>query len=108
MSATADDRTDPELVIIARTDAAQVEAIERARRSVGMLFVEAPTSGADIERVAAALSEHLLLLNGPEGGRNPAVALERLRQLRLSSTRCTGYTPAHMVEDFSGIPSSPS
>lgn len=57
-------RRDPDLVLIARTDAAAVEgldaAIARARAyaeaGADVLFVEAPTSVADIERVARELA----------------------------------------------------
>src|SRR5215218_2534121 len=56
-------RRDPDLLVIARTDAVAVtgtdDAIARARAfadaGADVLFVEAPTSEADIERVAAEL-----------------------------------------------------
>ena len=79
-------RTDPDLVIIARTDVAAVEgldaAIDRARRfadaGADVLFVEAPTSEQDIEKVATALAGHRLVFNWAEGGRTPPLSLERL------------------------------
>jgi 2-methylisocitrate lyase-like PEP mutase family enzyme len=81
-------RTDPDLVIIARTDARAVEgldaALERARRYAGagadVLFVEAPQSRAEIERIAASLAGHRLLFNWVEGGRTPPVSLAQLAE----------------------------
>lgn len=87
--AAADARTDPDFVIIARTDVVQVDGvdagIERARRfadaGADVLFVEAPTSEADIEKIAGALTGHKLLFNWAEGGRTPQLTLPRLREL---------------------------
>ena len=82
-------RVNPDLVLIARTDAAAVEgieaAIERARlyRDAGadVLFVEAATSESDIERVAADLVDVPLLFNWAEGGKTPPIPHDRLREL---------------------------
>ncbi len=82
-------RTDPDLVIIARTDARANEgleaAIERARRygdaGADLLFVEAPQSLEEIARVAEALAGYPLLFNWVEGGRTPPVSLARLTEL---------------------------
>jgi 2-methylisocitrate lyase-like PEP mutase family enzyme len=82
-------RTEPDLVLIARTDAAAVEgigaAIDRARhyRDAGadVLFVEAATSEGDIERVASELSDMPLLFNWAEGGRTPPIPYGRLQEL---------------------------
>lgn len=87
--AAVDARTDPDLLIIARTDAAAVDgldaAIDRARRfadaGADLLFVEAPTSEAHIERVAQELSGHRLVFNWAEGGRTPALSRDRLAEL---------------------------
>ncbi len=87
--AAVDARTDPDLVLIARTDVAQVEGVDaalaRARRfadaGADLLFVEAPTSEADIEKVATALSGYRLVFNWAEGGRTPPLPLPRLREL---------------------------
>jgi len=87
--AASDARTDPDFVIIARTDVVQVDGvdagIDRARRfadaGADVLFVEAPTSEADIEKIAGALRGHKLLFNWAEGGRTPALSLDRLREL---------------------------
>jgi 2,3-dimethylmalate lyase len=86
-------RQDPDLVVIARTDAVAVDgldaAIERARAFVDagadLLFVEAPTSEDDIARVAKELSGVApLVFNWAEGGRTPPLSLERMAELGFS------------------------
>jgi carboxyvinyl-carboxyphosphonate phosphorylmutase len=86
-------RRDPDLVLIARTDAAAVEgldaAIARARvyadAGADVLFVEAPTSEADIARVAGELSGVApLVFNWAEGGRTPPIPLDRIAELGFS------------------------
>src|ERR671916_638414 len=78
--AAAEARRDPDLLIVARTDAVAVtgtdDAIARARAfadaGADVLFVEAPTSEADIERVATELRGAApLVFNWAEGGRTP-------------------------------------
>jgi 2-methylisocitrate lyase-like PEP mutase family enzyme len=86
-------RRDPDLVLIARTDAAAVEgldaAIARARAyadaGADVLFVEAPTSEDDIARVADELKGVApLVFNWAEGGRTPPVPLDRITELGFS------------------------
>ena len=86
-------RQDPDLVVIARTDAVAVDgldaAIERARAfadaGADLLFVEAPTSEDDIARVAKELSGVApLVFNWAEGGRTPPLSLERMAELGFS------------------------
>jgi carboxyvinyl-carboxyphosphonate phosphorylmutase len=88
--AAVEARRDPDLVLIARTDAAAVHgldaAIERARAfadaGADVLFVEAPTSEADIARVADELRDVApLVFNWAEGGRTPPLSLERITEL---------------------------
>ncbi len=90
IEAAAAARRDPDLLLIARTDAAAVEgldaALERARRYAGAgadaLFVEAPTSESDIVRVADELRGLApLVFNWAEGGRTPPLPLARLSEL---------------------------
>jgi 2-methylisocitrate lyase-like PEP mutase family enzyme len=77
-----------ELVLIARTDAIAVEglpaALERAHAyaeaGADVLFVEAPTSEAQIETIARRLPQPKLL-NMFEGGKTPLVPLARLHAL---------------------------
>jgi carboxyvinyl-carboxyphosphonate phosphorylmutase len=83
-------RRDPDLVIIARTDAAAVEgldaAVARARAyaeaGADALFVEAPTSEDDIAEVARELRGVApLVFNWAEGGRTPPLPLARIAEL---------------------------
>jgi 2-methylisocitrate lyase-like PEP mutase family enzyme len=86
--AAVEARTDPDLLIIARTDAIAVNGFDDAlRRSelaakagADMLFVEAPTTEAQIEQVARAF-ETPLLFNYAPGGRSPLLPFPRLREL---------------------------
>ena len=86
-------RRDPDLVVIARTDAVAVsgvsDAIDRARAYVeagaDVLFVEAPTSEADIATVATELRGLApLVFNWAEGGRTPGLPLRRITELGFS------------------------
>ncbi|HEX2848989.1 MAG TPA: isocitrate lyase/PEP mutase family protein [Acidimicrobiales bacterium] len=82
-------RSSDDLVIIARTDAGAVEgfdaAIERARRyrdaGADVLFVEAATTEAEVERIATELDDVPLLFNWAEGGKTPPLPLDRIREL---------------------------
>lgn len=88
--AAVEARRDPDLVVIARTDAVAVggleEAIGRARAfaeaGADLLFVEAPTSEDDIARIAGELQGVApLVFNWAEGGRTPPLPLDRIREL---------------------------
>ena len=80
-------RQDPNLVLIARTDAAAVEgidaAIDRALRyreaGADMLFLDALSSQDDIEKAATALAAERVLFSWGEGGLTPPTTLEQLR-----------------------------
>lgn len=82
-------RHNPDLVIIARTDARAPngidDALDRAKRfaeaGADVLFVEALTDEAEIERVATELAGIPLLFNWVEGGKTPPLAHDRLREL---------------------------
>jgi carboxyvinyl-carboxyphosphonate phosphorylmutase len=81
-------KTDPDLVIIARTDARAVsgldDAIERANlyREAGadVIFFEAPQSREEIERVAREVKAPLLA-NMVQGGRTPGLKVTELETL---------------------------
>jgi carboxyvinyl-carboxyphosphonate phosphorylmutase len=81
-------RTDPDLVIIARTDAAAVtsldDAIERGNRyaeaGADVIFVEAPQTEDEIQRVAREVKAPLLA-NMVAGGRTPGVKVAELERL---------------------------
>jgi 2,3-dimethylmalate lyase len=82
-------RTQPEFVIIARTDARAVEglerALERARRyreaGADALFIEAVVTEEEAEQAVRALPGVPLLFNWAEGGKTPPIGLDRLTEL---------------------------
>jgi carboxyvinyl-carboxyphosphonate phosphorylmutase len=86
--AAVDHRTDPDLVVIARTDARAVtgldDAIERGNRyaeaGADVIFVEAPQSEDEIQRIAREVKAPLLA-NMVAGGRTPAVKPAELERL---------------------------
>lgn len=81
-------RSDPDFLIVARTDARTGlgldEAIRRAQayRAAGadVIFVEAPESDAEFAQIAAAVDAPLIA-NMVEGGRSPLLSAARLREL---------------------------
>jgi 2-methylisocitrate lyase-like PEP mutase family enzyme len=83
-----DSLRDPDFVVIARTDAIAVEgfeaALERAQAyaeaGADVIFVEAPESVEQIERISAAISSPKLI-NMFYGGKTPLVPVERLKAL---------------------------
>jgi 2-methylisocitrate lyase-like PEP mutase family enzyme len=88
LAAALDARTDDELLVIARTDARAPlgldVAIERAnqyaRAGADVIFVEAPQSVEEIERIAREV-EAPLLINLVQGGLTPLESATRLREL---------------------------
>jgi 2-methylisocitrate lyase-like PEP mutase family enzyme len=86
--AAVDARRDPDLMIIARTDAISAvgfdEALRRgeaaARAGADVLFIEAPRDEAEVERIAKAFDTPLLY-NYASGGRSPMLPFPRLRAL---------------------------
>jgi 2-methylisocitrate lyase-like PEP mutase family enzyme len=88
LKAVRDALHDPDFVIIARTDALAVEgfaaAIERASAYLAagadMIFVEAPTSEAEIAAIAKQLPG-LKLINMFAGGKTPLIPVRRLEAL---------------------------
>jgi 2-methylisocitrate lyase-like PEP mutase family enzyme len=89
LQAALDARRDPNFVIVARTDARTIEgldaALDRARAYLALgvdgVFVEAPQSRAELERVAAELDGALLIANMVEGGKTPLVPAAELGAL---------------------------
>ncbi|MBC7335612.1 MAG: isocitrate lyase/PEP mutase family protein, partial [Clostridia bacterium] len=83
-----DARTDPDLVIIARTDARAAlglaEAIERANTyaaaGADVIFVEAPQSVEELRFIASAVDAPLLA-NMVEGGRTPLLSWKELEEI---------------------------
>jgi 2-methylisocitrate lyase-like PEP mutase family enzyme len=88
LRAARDAATDPDLVLIARTDALAIEGMEgavaraHAYSSAGadVIFVEAPTTEAEIAEIAHRISQPKLI-NMFEGGKTPLVPLARLQTL---------------------------
>ncbi len=86
--AAVEARTDPDLLVIARTDAISAvdfdEALRRGEAAVkagaDVLFIEAPRDEAQVERVARAFDTPLLYNYAP-GGRSPLLPFPRLRAL---------------------------
>jgi carboxyvinyl-carboxyphosphonate phosphorylmutase len=89
VQAAVEARRDPDLVIIARTDARAMEGLDaalaraRAYRAAGadLLFVEALQSVEEIEIVARELADAQLVFNWAEGGKTPPLPYERLTEL---------------------------
>jgi len=87
LEAAVDARDD--LVIVARTDAGEMHGLEaaiergRAYRDAGadVLFIEAPETRAELERVADAFSDTPLLANMVEGGKTPLLPADELEEL---------------------------
>lgn len=91
--AACDARASPETLIIGRTDAIAVEgfeaALERAEAyaeaGADMLFVEAPQSLEQIERIVRQFSGRVpLMANMVEGGKTPIVGAAGLERLGFS------------------------
>jgi len=88
LKAARDALLDPDFVIIARTDAIAVEgfstAIDRASAYLGagadMIFVEAPTTEAQIAEIGSRLPGWKLI-NMFEGGKTPLLPVPRLEAL---------------------------
>ncbi len=86
--AAVEARTDPDLLVIARTDAIAVTGFEdalaradaAARAGADVLFVEAPTSEAEIEALPRRLDRPLLFNYAPSG-RSPLPPFAHLRAL---------------------------
>ena len=92
LKAALDARSDPDMVIMARTDALAVEgydaAIERALAFVetgaDMVFVEAPERVEDMERMNRAIGAPTLA-NMIPGGRTPLMKASRLQGLGFAA-----------------------
>jgi 2-methylisocitrate lyase-like PEP mutase family enzyme len=88
LKAVRDALHDPDFVVIARTDALAVEGFDAAlarasaylEAGADMIFVEAPTSEAEIAEIARRLPG-LKLINMFAGGKTPLVPVQRLEAL---------------------------
>jgi carboxyvinyl-carboxyphosphonate phosphorylmutase len=87
--AAVEARTNPDFVIIARTDARAVEGLERAldrarlyrQAGADVLFIEAVVTEEEAAEAVRAFPGVPLLFNWAEGGKTPPVSLARLREL---------------------------
>ncbi len=85
LAAALDTRVDPDMMIIARTDACAVEGfdagVERARAyaeaGADMVFVEAPTSLEELSQLPQLIGAPLIA-NMVEGGKTPLVGADEL------------------------------
>jgi 2-methylisocitrate lyase-like PEP mutase family enzyme len=88
-------RSDPDFVIVARTDARAVEgiegAIDRANRygaaGVDVCFIEAPQSRGELEQIPRAV-KYPLLVNMLSGGVTPILPVEELGRLGYKIVVC--------------------
>jgi 2-methylisocitrate lyase-like PEP mutase family enzyme len=88
LKAALDARVDPDLVIVARTDARAVEGFEAALDRVQLyaeagadvIFLESPQSEAELAKVPARIGVPTLA-NMVEGGRTPFLSSQRLQEL---------------------------
>ena len=88
--AAVDARRSPATLIIGRTDAAAVEGLDRAiergalyvQAGADILFIEAPRTRAELERVAQQLGNTVpLLANMVEGGNTPLLPANELAEI---------------------------
>ena len=92
IKAALDARSSRETLIIARTDAIAVEGFDRAvtraaaYRDAGadVLFVEAPKTRAELQRIPPALGGIPLVANMVEGGKTPPLAANDLEAVGFS------------------------
>lgn len=97
IEAALDARRDPDLVIMARTDARAVygldTAIERARAyvaaGVDMIFIEAPQTVEELQKVAKAVDVPSMA-NMVEGGKTPVVSVQELEKMGFKFASFSG------------------
>ena len=89
LAAALQSRSDPDFIIIGRTDSRAVhgldDAIRRgksfARLGVDAVFVEAPQSEAEMETIARSIPEVPLMVNMFKGGKTPLLPASRLEKM---------------------------
>lgn len=111
--AAVDVRRDPELLLIARTDARAIEGIEgavkRSRAYVDagaeMLFVEAPETEEELGYVGKELASLgvPLMTNLVEGGRTPLLPVARLGELGFSLVTYSGSMQKTAIKSMQGM-----
>ena len=92
IKAALDARRSRETLVIARTDAVAVEGFDRAvaraisYRDAGsdILFIEAPKTRAELQRIPPAVSDVPLMANMVEGGKTPPLNASELEAIGFS------------------------
>jgi len=94
-------RTNPDFLIVARTDARTSLGLEEALRrgrafadaGADVLFIESPETEEELEIIGKRLGDVPLLINVVEGGRTPVLSRERYAQLgfQLAIYPATGF-----------------
>ena len=110
IKAALDARSDPDLIIMARTDALAVNGLEDAicrgnlyaEAGADLIFVEAPISIEQMRRITRGVKAPNMV-NMIPGGRTPLLTARELQDIGYSvvsyATACT-YTIARAVEDL--------
>jgi 2-methylisocitrate lyase-like PEP mutase family enzyme len=110
LRAAQDARSDPDFVIMARTDALAVNGIDDAicranlyrKAGADLIFVEAPESVEQMRRIISEVRA-LHMANMLPGGRTPMLKAKELQEIGYSvvayATACT-YTVARAVRDL--------
>lgn len=113
--AAVDARSDPQTLIVARTDAIAVEGFERALDRAALyldagadvLFVEAPQTIEQMKAITAAFARRApLLANMVEGGKTPMLSRAQLGELGFRLVIAPGALVrafAYMAQDFLAI-----
>lgn len=107
LAAAVDARRDPDFVITARVDSLAIhglaDAIERGNRyleaGADMVFVEAPTSEAEVAQIVAEI-DGASWVNMVEGGRTPLIPVDRLQELGAA---LVDYGPLVLFAAAAGI-----
>lgn len=111
--AAVEARTNPDTVIIARTDSRAVYDLKEAIRrgwtyfdaGADALFIEAPQDEAELKAIGRAFPGKILLANMLEGGKTPLLTSAQLQELgfRIVFWPCTAlYTVHHALETVFG------
>lgn len=105
IAAALEARTDDALLLIARTDARSVDGIEAAierghayaEAGAEVLFVEAPRSVEELERVGRELRGTPLVVNVVEGGKTPQLELQEYVDLGFTVVLFANYLMRSMM-----------
>lgn len=92
LRAAADGKLNPDTLLIARTDSRSVlgleAAIERGKlymdSGADALFIEAPQNAQELETIAKAFPDTILIANMVEGGRTPNLTAQQLEDMGYS------------------------